>query len=60
MITLDDIRSAATRIGPHVRRTPTIEVTCLSQPLTDARLFLKLENLQASGSFKARRPAAPS
>lgn len=54
MITLDDIRTAATRIGPHVRRTPTIEVTCLSQPLTDARLFLKLENLQASGSFKAR------
>ncbi|MEQ8479730.1 MAG: threonine/serine dehydratase [Hoeflea sp.] len=54
MIALDDIRGAATRIAPHVRRTPTVEITCLSQPLTEARLFLKLENLQASGSFKAR------
>ncbi|WP_422372937.1 threonine ammonia-lyase [Hoeflea sp.] len=54
MIALDDIRSAAGRIRPHVRRTPTIEVTCVSQPVADARLFLKLENLQASGSFKAR------
>lgn len=54
MITLDDIRSAAERIGPHVRRTPTIELTCMSRPVTEARLFLKLENLQASGSFKAR------
>lgn len=54
MITLDDIRVAAERIGPHVRRTPTIEVTSVSKPVTDARLFLKLENLQATGSFKAR------
>lgn len=54
MITLDDIHAAAKRIAPHVRRTPTIEVTSVSKPVTDARLFLKLENLQASGSFKAR------
>lgn len=54
MITFDDINAAASGIRPHVRRTPTIEVTSVSKPLTDARLFLKLENLQASGSFKAR------
>ncbi|WP_420408445.1 threonine ammonia-lyase [Hoeflea sp.] len=54
MIDLDDIRRAAERIAAHVRHTPTIEVTCVSEPVTDARLFLKLENLQASGSFKAR------
>lgn len=54
MITLDDIRVAAERIGPHVRRTPTIEVTSVSEPVTNARLFLKLENLQATGSFKTR------
>ena len=54
MITLADINAAATRIAPHVRRTPTIEVRALSQPITDAKLSLKLENLQATGSFKAR------
>ncbi|RYE44849.1 MAG: pyridoxal-phosphate dependent enzyme [Hyphomicrobiales bacterium] len=54
MITLADINAAATRIAPHVRRTPTIEARALSQPITDAKLSLKLENLQATGSFKAR------
>jgi threonine dehydratase len=54
MITLDDIKAAASRIAPHVRRTPTIAVETVSQPVTDARLMLKLECLQATGSFKAR------
>lgn len=54
MITLDDVRAAATRIAPHVRRTPTIEANALSRPITPARLMFKLENMQASGSFKAR------
>lgn len=54
MITLEDIRAAAERIGPHIRHTPTMEVTSVSEQVTAARLFLKLENLQASGSFKAR------
>lgn len=54
MITLDDIHAAAHRIAPHVRRTPVIEVTNLDEPLSDAQLFLKLENLQCTGSFKAR------
>lgn len=54
MISLDDIRSAASRIAPHIRRTPTIAVEAVSEPVTDARLMLKLESLQAAGSFKAR------
>ncbi|MGV3550875.1 threonine ammonia-lyase [Rhizobium sp.] len=54
MITLDDINAAAGRIAPHVRRTPTIAVEAVSEPVTDARLKLKLECLQATGSFKAR------
>ncbi|MDW6022931.1 threonine/serine dehydratase [Mesorhizobium sp. BAC0120] len=54
MISLDDIRAAADRIAPHIRDTPTIEVTAVSEPVTDARLMLKLECLQATGSFKAR------
>lgn len=54
MIDLDDIRAAARRIAPHIRDTPTVEVTHVSKPATAARLLLKLENLQVSGSFKAR------
>ncbi|MBO6900015.1 MAG: threonine/serine dehydratase [Rhizobiaceae bacterium] len=54
MITLPDIRAAAARIAGQVRRTPVLEITSVSQPVTDARLFLKLENMQATGSFKAR------
>lgn len=54
MITLDDIHAAAERIAPYVRRTPLLEVTALDTPLTPASLWLKLECLQATGSFKAR------
>jgi len=54
MITLADVEAAAARIAPHIRRPPTIEATALSRPITPARLMLKLENMQASGSFKAR------
>lgn len=54
MIEPADIRAAADRIAPFVRRTPVIEATALSTPLTPAKLSLKLECLQATGSFKAR------
>jgi threonine dehydratase len=53
-ITLTDIEAAAERIAPFVRRTPVLEVTALAEPITPADLSLKLENLQATGSFKAR------
>lgn len=54
MIEPADIRVAAERIAPFVRRTPVIEANALSAPITPARLVLKLECLQATGSFKAR------
>lgn len=54
MIALDDIRAAASRIAPYIRRTPTIEVAIASEPVTEAKLSLKLECLQVTGSFKAR------
>ena len=47
------IRDAATRIRGHVTRTPMIESTRLSEQL-GMRVFLKLENQQVTGSFKAR------
>jgi threonine dehydratase len=63
-VTPTDIRSAYARIRDHIRRTPILET---DSPIAGmAALSLKLECLQASGSFKARgafhnlltRPAA--
>jgi threonine dehydratase len=54
MLTLHDVEHAAQRIAGRVRRTPTVHATPLKQPITDAALHLKLENLQISGSFKTR------
>lgn len=54
-ITLGDIQAAQARIAPHVRRTPVIEARSLQEPLADgARVTLKLECLQVTGSFKPR------
>ena len=57
-ITIDDINAAANRIAPHVRSTPLwrLPSSALGLP-ADAPPFeawLKLEQLQLSGSFKAR------
>lgn len=54
MIGFGDIEAAAQRIAPYIRRTPTIEVREVAEPVTAARLSLKLESLQVTGSFKAR------
>jgi len=54
MITLADIRAAQDRITPHIRRTPLVEVQAVVERPTDARLWLKLECLQVTGSFKMR------
>ncbi len=44
-----DVDAAAARIGPHVRRTPVMAVE-----LDGRQVWLKLEQLQVTGSFKAR------
>jgi threonine dehydratase len=55
MITLDDVRAAAARISPFVRRTPSMPALPAHAPLAGAvAVTLKLECLQVSGSFKAR------
>ena len=53
LVTPDTIQAAAARIAPHVRQTPTIELSASSL----GRSFpvrLKLELLQHTGSFKPR------
>ena len=51
--TFADIQAAAHRIAPHAVRTPLVESPVLNA-LTGGRVFLKLETLQRSGSFKFR------
>lgn len=53
-VTLADIEAAAVRIERAVRRTPTIAAEPLKDSLPIGDLRLKLENLQVTGSFKAR------
>lgn len=52
-IELCDIEEAAVRIAPHVVRTPAVPSERLSAEL-GCQLFLKAENLQHAGAFKAR------
>jgi len=54
MIGLEDVRAAASRIAPHVRRTPMVAASHALRAATHAELWLKLECLQVTGSFKAR------
>lgn len=55
MIDLASIEAARRRIAPHIRKTPTLRYTQLSTGASqDPDVTLKLELLQAAGSFKAR------
>lgn len=51
--TLADIATAAVRIGPYVHHTPVLTSAQLDARV-GSRLFLKCENFQRTGSFKAR------
>jgi threonine dehydratase len=50
----DAVRATAARIGPHIRRTPVIEIDGADLGLPEVRLVFKLEFLQHAGSFKSR------
>ena len=52
-LTLTDILAARERIGAAVYRTPCTRSEMLSR-MTGQSVFLKLENLQMTGSFKER------
>jgi threonine dehydratase len=59
LVTLDDIRAAATRIRGVARRTPVLEIELTrsggpSDRGNPSALALKCENLQPSGAFKVR------
>lgn len=51
----DTILAAASRLRDEVRITPLLEISHITQPLPQpCNLFLKLELLQLTGSFKVR------
>jgi len=52
-ITLDDIRNAAAQLPGKVEKTPCVASRTLSE-ITGAEVYLKLENLQFTASFKER------
>jgi threonine dehydratase len=52
-ISIDDVMAAARRLGGIAHRTPVLTSHALDD-LVGARLFLKAENLQRTGSFKFR------
>lgn len=52
-VTIDDIRDAARLIEGQVARTPMLHSRKLSQ-ITGAEIYVKLENLQYTNSFKER------
>jgi threonine dehydratase len=52
-VTIEDVRTAAERIGPWVHRTPVLTCSTLDR-MCDARIFFKCENLQKVGAFKIR------
>ncbi|HEY6078524.1 MAG TPA: threonine ammonia-lyase [Polyangiaceae bacterium] len=56
VLSLADIERAATRIAGKVRRSPLSESAALSR-MSGASVYLKLENLQFTGSFKERGAA---
>lgn len=53
MISREHVETAWSRVRPHVRRTPALELTTGMLGLT-VPIALKLESLQVSGSFKGR------
>ena len=56
MISLADVRAAAARIEGRVLRTPMLPSDAISRA-TGAQVYLKLDNLQATGAFKERGAA---
>jgi threonine dehydratase len=54
MIGREQIEAAERLIRPHIRRTPVVEIAGRDCGLDCGPIILKLEQLQHSGSFKAR------
>lgn len=56
MVSYQDVTAAAERVAGKILRTPVIYSDAISR-LVDARVWLKLDTLQATGAFKERGAA---
>ncbi|TDM13417.1 bifunctional threonine ammonia-lyase/L-serine ammonia-lyase TdcB [Macrococcus bovicus] len=54
IVNIGDIEAAKARIKPYIRETPMIQSMYLSQNVVKGNVYLKLENMQYTGSFKFR------
>jgi threonine dehydratase len=54
LIGVEDVEAARRRIADRVRHTPVTALDQLKTPVSYARVSLKLECMQVTGSFKAR------
>ena len=54
ILNIKDIEDAKATISKYARKTPLIQSMFLSRQVADANVFLKLENMQLTGSFKFR------
>ncbi len=52
-LSMEVIKEAAKRIEPHIHRTPVFSSTAIDQ-ICGRQVYLKCENLQKVGAFKAR------
>jgi threonine dehydratase len=57
LVSIEDINEARQRIATAVRRTPLLHARPVSGLQAACQLYLKLENLQLGGAFKARGAA---
>ncbi|MBI4540476.1 MAG: pyridoxal-phosphate dependent enzyme [Gemmatimonadetes bacterium] len=53
-LSLEEIEEARSRLPPEVRHTPVVPLARGPGEVGGERLYLKLENLQVTGSYKAR------
>lgn len=53
MLTIKDVEKAYENIKDSIKKTPLMECPTLDE-ITQSKVFLKLENLQRTGSFKVR------
>ncbi|WP_283587258.1 bifunctional threonine ammonia-lyase/L-serine ammonia-lyase TdcB [Limosilactobacillus viscerum] len=54
ILNIKDIEDAKATISKYARKTPLIQSMFLSRQVCDANVYLKLENMQLTGSFKFR------
>jgi threonine dehydratase len=53
-LSLQDIEAAASRIKPHINKSPILTSTTLDHRMGDRNIFFKAEMMQRTGSFKMR------